>query len=353
MAHFLNGRSSGIIERMNRQKLGMIQILSLGFESVVRALWLLVIPVVLDLFFWLGPQLSVRTLFDRLVLTLARQDVSTPELRQILLEGRSSLTVVGKSLNLFALLATNFMGLRVLPVPSLKGFEPPLAAVPGAAPVAVSNVPVLPVDNVLLAVLLAIVLLVIGLLVGSLYLTLIADRVRLAGAPARPLPLRVLMIWLRIVVFVVALALFYLVAAVPFSIVVAIGMAINISLGLVLVVGGWLLSFWLLLYLWFTVYAMVIDGVGILRAMWYSANVVQRNLLSTFLLILLSNLIASGMVVLWQIFEGSWYGDLLAIAGNAFIGSGLVAAAFVFYQDRLRAWREGAAAGKLTAARRA
>jgi hypothetical protein len=186
-----------------------------------------------------------------------------------------------------------------------------------------------------------------------LYLTLIADRVRLAVRPARRLPLRVLLLWLRLLAFVALLALFYLTAAVPFFLVLGIATLINVGLGVVVLIGGWLLSFWLLLYLWFAAYAMIIDGVGILRAIWYSVNVVQRNLLATFGLILLSNLIASGMFVLWQAFEGSWYGDLLAIAGNAFIGSGLVAAAFVFYQDRLRAWQDSAAQNKLTAARRA
>jgi len=334
---------------MNKPKLGLIQILSLGFESVVRALWVLVIPIALDLFFWLGPRLSIRTLFDRLVLAMARQDLPVAEFQQLLSDERAFLSEVGNNLNLFALLATDFMGLRVLPVPSLKGFELMLPESAGAAQVNA----VLPVDNVVVAVFLALFLLVVGLFIGALYLSLIANRVRLAAVPARSLPLRVLLLWLRLLAFVALLALFYLTAAVPFLIVVGIAMLINVGLGAVLLFGGWLLSFWLLLYLWFAAYAMIIDGVGILRAIWYSANVVQRNLLATFGLILLSNLIASGMFVLWQFFEGSWYGDLIAIVGNAFIGSGLVAAAFVFYQDRLRAWQESAAQSKLTAPRRA
>jgi len=33
-------------------------------------------------------------------------------------------------------------------------------------------------------------------------------------------------------------------------------------------------------------------------------------------------------------------GMLLAILGNAYIGSGLTAAAFIFYRDRVAVWRE-------------
>ena len=339
---------------MNKPKLGIIQILSLGYESVVRAAWVLLIPVLLDIFFWLGPRLSVRTLFERLVVLMARNGPPGQEFQQNFSDVRTFLSELGSSLNLFALLATDFMGFRFLPVPSLKGFELATSVPAGAATPFTAQVnAVLPVDNLVVAVLLALILLVLGLLIGALYLTLIADRVRLAVRPVRSLPLRVLLLWLRLLAFVALLSLFFLIAGVPFFFVVGIGMVINAGLGVVLLVGGWLLSFWLLLYLWFAAYAMIIDGVGILRAIWYSANVVQRNLLATFGLILLSNLIASGMIVLWQLFEGSWYGDLIAIVGNAFIGSGLVAAAFVFYQDRLRAWQESAAPSKLPSPRRA
>ena len=338
---------------MTTQKLGIIQILSLGFESVVRALWVLAIPIVLDLFFWLGPRLSLRTMFDALVVAMARASLQSPELQQSFAGTRDVITALGRSLNLFALLATDFLGLRVLPVPSLKGFELTLPAVATGTAVNLTDPRVVPVDNIVVALLLTMFLLALGLLIGALYLTLIADRVRLGGAPARPLPLRVILVWLRLIFFVALVAAIYLIAGLPFSIVLLIVGTINTGLGVVVLAAGWLFSFWLLLYLWFAAYAMIIDGVGILRAIWYSANVVQRNLLSTFALILLSNLIAAGMFVLWQTFEGSWYGDLLAIAGNAFIGSGLVAAAFVFYQDRLRAWQESAAQSKLTAVRRA
>jgi hypothetical protein len=334
---------------MNKPKLGIIQVLSLGYESVLRAVWVLLIPVLLDLFFWLGPRLSVSTLFERLLLAMVRNGPPDPEFQQNLADVQAFLSDVGNRLNLFALLATDFMGLHFLPVPSLKGFELTPAATAGAAP---PNT-LLSLDNGFVAFALALPLLALGLLIGAAYLTLIADRVRLAGVPARPLPQRVLLHWLRLLAFIAILALFYLMAGVPFFIAFGIASLINVALGLVVLVVAWMLSFWLLLYLWFAAYAMIIDGVGVARAIWNSINVVQRNLLGTFGLILLTNLIGSGMFVIWQLFEGSWYGDLLAIAGNAFIGSGLVAAAFVFYQDRLRAWQESAAQSKLTMARRA
>jgi hypothetical protein len=334
---------------MNKPKLGIIQVLSLGYESVLRAAWVLLIPVVLDLFFWLGPHLSVRMLVERLLAAIARNGPPSPEFQQNLADVQAFLSEVGSSLNLFALLATDFMGLHFLPVPSLKGFELTPVATPGAAP---AN-PLLSLDDLVVAFVIALLLLALGLLIGAVYLNLIADRVRLATTPARPLLQRVLVHWLRLLAFVALLGLFYLIAGVPFLIAFGFASLIDVALGIVVLIVGWLLSFWLLLYLWFAAYAMIIDGVGVARAVWNSANVVQRNLLATFGLILLSNLIGSGMVVIWQLLEGSWYGDLLAIGGNAFIGSGLVAAAFVFYQDRLRAWQESAAQSKLSAPHRA
>jgi hypothetical protein len=320
---------------MNTPKIGVIQALGIGYESVVRALWVVLIPIGLDLFFWLGPRLSIRTLFDRAIAFMASAGPPGPDFQQNLDDVRGLLSDVSSSLNLFSLLATDFMGIRVLPVPSLKAFELPGESAYAAPAGAVS---IIPLDSPLLVAGLALLLLAVGLLMGVAYLSLIADRVRSIRGQTQPLPKRVLLTWVRLLLFVLAISLFYGVLSVPFLIAFGMASLVHIALGMLVLIAGWTISFWILLYLWFVAYAIVMDDVGVFRAAWNSANVVQRNLLSTFGFIVLTNLIVSGMVVIWQSFEGSALGTFVAIVGNAFIGSGLVAAAFVFYQDRLRAW---------------
>lgn len=350
MRHFVFRSPSGIIEQMNRSKIGVIQALGLGFELVTRALWVILIPIALDFYFWLGPRLSVYPLFEGLIRSMANTGALAPEFQQNLDEVRLYLSEVGSSLNLFSLLATDFWGLRLLPIPTLKAFE--LPDVGDGSVIQASGSPLIPIDNVLAALLSALVLLAMGLLIGALYLTLIADRVRANEATLGPLPQRVLTYWLRLMLYVGSLLTFFALMSIPFMIVLGIASLIHYGLALLVMLSGWIASFWLLIYLLFVSYAIVIGNDNVLRALWNSTNVVQRNLLSTFSLVLLSNLIVMGMLTIWQRAEVSWLGNVIAIVANAFIGSGLVAAMFVFYQNRLQVWKEQGAGRQVQAAGR-
>ncbi len=330
---------------MNRPKLGVVSALGLGFESVVRALWVLLVPLALDFFFWLGPRLSIHTLFERLIVAMGETTLPADS-QQNWDEVRRFLSDVGNNLNLFSLLATDFAGLRLLPIPSLKAFELPDSSDQVLTQVGQVNLIVL--ENTGIVLLVGAALLALGLLFGAFFLTLIADRVRAAGGGQEPLLRRVLSNWLRLIVFVAMLFAFYFVVGIPFMLAVTVMWLINEGLGLLLVLLGWMATFWLFFLLTFAIYAIVLDGDGVLRAIWHSANVVRRNLLSTFGFILLSNLIVAGTALIWQSAEASAPGSVFAIVGNAFVGSGLVAATFFFYQDRYQAWRE--ARGSLRAA---
>ena len=334
---------------MNRPKMGVVNALGLGFEAVLRALWVLLLPLALDVFFWLGPHSSIHTLFERLIVVMG-QTTLPEDSQQNWDEVRRFLSDVGNNFNLFGLLATDFAGLRLLPIPSLKAFELPESGEQVLAQVGQANLIVLESASQALGV--AMLLLLLGMLIGALFLTLIADRVRPVRPDVRSLPRRVLSSWLRMLLFVALLFGIYLVLGVPFLLVMTLVWLVNEALGLLLVLLGWTATFWLLFFLTFVTYAIVLDYEGVLQAAWHSANVVRRNLLSTFWLLLVSNLIVAGTAIIWQNFESSAPGNVLAIVGNAFIGSGLVAATFFFYQDRYQAWRESSGRAGATGAAR-
>ncbi len=318
---------------MNRPKLGVISAIGLGYEAVVRALWVLLIPVALDFYFWQGPHLSIRPVFERLIAAMSPTAALGPSFQQNFEEVRQLLQAVSVHFNLFSLLATDLFGLRFLPVPSLKAFELPAPEAPASAP------SIITLDNTFFIITLSMILLAAGLLIGVIYLTQIADRTRVAPETLRPWPQRVVVYWVRLLLFVGLLAGAYFIAGIPFFMLLGLATLIHIALASLVMLLGWTVSFWTLLYLWFVVYAIVMADAGVLRSIWISANIVQRNLLSTFGFILLSYLIGAGMLVIWQQLEQIPFGSVMSIIGNAFIGSGLIAATFVFYQDRYRAWR--------------
>jgi len=317
--------------------MGVIDALGLGFELVLRSLWVLVIPVALDLFFWLGPRLSVRPLFERLVRFWAANAADLSSLPASVEDIQQSLSRIGASFNLFGLLATDFMGVRFLPLPVIKSFVPADADAPGTA--MIGNPATYTLDSPAAVLLLAGVLLAAGLLIGAFYLTMVADRVRPAGVARHSFVRRALTAWF----WYLCLGLLVAAAYMAVSMAASIMLLISAALTPLLLVGAWLAGIWVFLYTWFVVYAIVLGEAGLLRALWWSVNVVRRNFNAALMFILLNTLIMWGLSILWGWLEESALGSIAAIAGNAFIGSGLAAAALIFLQDRLILWQESAA----------
>jgi hypothetical protein len=97
---------------------------------------------------------------------------------------------------------------------------------------------------------------------------------------------------------------------------------------------------WVSFYGVFIVAALAVNGVSIWRAIWNSFNVVLRNYWPTLGLFILINLIGGGLTILWQqLSTGSWL-TFVGIVGNAYVGTGLVTASFLFYRDRYTRWQE-------------
>jgi hypothetical protein len=101
----------------------------------------------------------------------------------------------------------------------------------------------------------------------------------------------------------------------------------------------WLsMAVWVLIYLAFTVHGVILRGERLLRAMWESVKLVQWTLYPTLGLFTAATVLRLGLGVLFNLpGPGSWL-ELAGIAGNAFLNTGLVAATFVYYQDRYRQW---------------
>jgi hypothetical protein len=92
---------------------------------------------------------------------------------------------------------------------------------------------------------------------------------------------------------------------------------------------------WLLFTAWFSFDAVIMSGVGPIRALLTSLFIVQRSFWSAIGLYLIGSLILAGLNVIWQMLSASSVGLILAMAGSAYISCGLAAAHMIFYRDRL------------------
>jgi len=316
----------------DRPKLpGVIDTLGSGYRILNRHLYLLLLPILLDLFYWLGPRLSIDPVARRALQfvddlaatsTTAAAGSQTAQSWDMV---RSVLDAMGKSFNMFSLLSTP------LSIPTL------LSSQDLQTPAWVGGMPAFTAAQPGQAFWLAILLLVVGVVLGSIYMGLVVQVVRDGllhlGPLARQAPLNAgryigLMLLLLVILFFVG---------VPLALFVGLMGLLVPLLGSVLVVVVWAVLLWLYLGLFFTVSALFFSGVGPLRAMFYSITVVRLSTSSAMGIFVVIVLISLGIPYVWSAIGSSDLATLVGIVGNGYIGTGLTVAATVFYRDRIAA----------------
>jgi hypothetical protein len=80
--------------------------------------------------------------------------------------------------------------------------------------------------------------------------------------------------------------------------------------------------------------AIFVDDARPIAAIGLSLRVLKRSFWSSLGLLVLSATILMGFPVVWRVFMGHPLGMVVAIVGNAYVGTGLAAATMVFYRDR-------------------
>ncbi|MCL4394829.1 MAG: hypothetical protein M1482_08540 [Chloroflexi bacterium] len=308
------------MDNIEKKPLGVIDALASGFELVARRPWVLLVPVGFNLFLWLGPQVNAKPIFDQALGLLnaaaAYSPTLSPEATQGYAVSRDMLQTMGQEFNVL-----NFIAVFALGVPALVGL--------GAGPVkpwfVIGDLGSLTIALVASAF--------IGIFVASVYLEIIARAVRRDGQPRSFAP-RVLKSYLSTGLFV-GLALVCIVVLVsPFMIGAALVSVLSQGLASFIVILGIMLVLWAILYLAFALPAVFVSGSNPVQAAWNSVTVFRYNSWSAMGLVFLIFLIQSGFSLIWQQLPRGTLVDTFNVLANAFLGSGLVAAAMLFYHDR-------------------
>src|SRR5919109_3640683 len=295
---------------------GVIETLTAGYETINRRLWLLLIPIGLDLLFWVGPKLSIVWLGGYLPLS----DVGT--------EQRSA---VADSLAYF-----NLAFVLALYVPTVLG-KPPFAPVGAELSVAGARsvYQVLPPG-----LLLALALLVpAALLIAACYLGGIGQLVRTeAAAPAVPRGAAWLRSaprhWWRIVVLHAAAVVAIVLLAVPWTLALLAGVRLSGEAAGLLIVLTQVALLWAAVYFFFALDAVILTDLHPVRAALSSVHLVRDQFWPALGLIGLTLLIGTGLPIVWRALAGQPLGLVASIVGNAYVGTGLAAASMLFYRDR-------------------
>ena len=310
---------------------GIISSLVTGFETINARLELILLPLALDLFLWLGPHLSVSRLVPQVesaLQTLLSPALADPATQRNLDLIRSLVEDYGKTFNIFSILSTAPLGL-----PSMMAGRSPVAT-PAGNPIFWY------VDNIPLYLLLVGAFCLGGLYLAALFFGGIAQQVR-DKRLSWPLLLRqVWGDWARLTALgVLGLAVMLFLGA-PILLITGIVSLFSPLLGGLIWVGGLTIILWVLFYAGFALHGMLLQRRGLLAALWDSARLVQFNLpyaAGLFVLVVLVNI---GLALVWNIPRDDSWLLLLGVGGHALISTALVASTFVFYQDRYRWWVE-------------
>jgi hypothetical protein len=332
--------------------LSIINSLSSGFDAITKRLWLIFIPVLLDIYLWMGPRLSIYQLVKRALSLVTLPTSVGPEELSALMETRGLLEQVSQTFNAFSFLIIRKLGMPSLISPNtwletlgitlnisrLVTFQAPEASFLSRP------LPIIEVRSESVFLGLYLLLTLVGMLIGCSYLGLIAQEVRDDRVNVAHVLRRVWIWWTRVVMIALLIFVGLLVLGVPLLAIVALISLLSENLAQLIssfvIVSSLWVGIWLYIYLFFFVNALILNDAGILQALWNSFNVVRRSFWSTIGLMLLIGLIGAGFSIIWRMLSTSSWGTLLAIVGNAYIGSGLVATSFAFYRDRYVAWQE-------------
>ncbi|MCL4487219.1 MAG: hypothetical protein M1132_09130 [Chloroflexi bacterium] len=312
------------MEKIEKKPLGVIDALSGGFERVVRRPWILLIPVALDLFLWLGPQLSAQPVFQQLASFVSAASVqgAPPEALQNVEALKSALQTAGEQFNVFSLLALFAIGM-----PTLMGLGTPPADF-------LSRTAVYPIRDGL--VLLGWVGLfgLVGLFLATVYLQILAGTVKSDAPKQQSFAPRLARSYLNILALIIFGIVGALALMVPFAIGATLVSFVNEGLGSFFIVVGSFVLLWAALYLAFAIPAIFVGGASVFEAIANSISVFRYNFWSALALVFLIYLLQMGFSVIWDQFLNTTWGVLIDVIANAFLGTALVAAEMLFYDDR-------------------
>jgi len=313
---------------------GIVDTLSQGYLIVNRRLWVLFLPVILDLFLAFGPGVSATPLVESALGFMDQAALQTPEER----EGPYSRDELKEALGgpkeaLAKFRDANLLGIVAWQLPSL------ISATSAAPLPAVGDRALLQVENGWVFAGSGLVLAALSLLGASFYLAAIAEPLRgdsLGIDSARGLLRPALQGWLKMM----------LLYGMLLGLSLPLGGVMLLALGLVGLLGSAAVSFasgaalamlmTVAFYLFFVDDAIFVLGASPWRAVWYSAELVWRNFWSAVGFILLVNLILVGTPLAWRLVMEYPVGAVGAIAGHAYIASGLVAAGMLFLKQRVK-----------------
>ena len=310
--------------RDKRPALGVIEALSAGLEGVLRHPWLLLIPLALDLFLWVGPRLEAPALYQQFEPTLRQMavEMSSSTARLAVQDLSTLLQDFLAHYNLFSALSVSLVGVPVINA-GVHVF-PPGGAMPWSWLLS-------DFDAYLLAI---VALSVAGLFLSALFWTLLSGYVRGERFVVASWLQASWRMWKPLLLLLLCLIAIVLMSIFPLLMVMFTFAAISPGLASLVPLLAMAMLSWLIFVSMFTPHGLALYRISLGQAIRISTLVVRYNFSPTVWLVVLALSISMGMGLIWDgiPFDSLW--RVVAMAGSAVIGTGLVLASLLYYQNR-------------------
>ena len=295
--------------------------LKTGLDLTTKHVWLILLPVLLDGFFWLGPRLSIRPVVESFMTLMVEQAAAPEQSASMIEQYKEFQELYAGAVNLFSSLNLPLIG-----VPTLMS-----GAIPAQTPIPTTTIEL---DNVGLILLLVGLFSVAGLLLSIVYYSLVAQAVHEEGVHIswlwRKLPHQTMSLALMLMVIGLVGGIFF----VPFFCLSLFASYFNITFAFLLAFVGMMPGMTLVLYSFFSPHGVLFYDRPPLSAIRESIALVRAHQSTTVSLFVLLYLLSYGMTWLWRLADdGSWL-TLVSIVGHGFVSTALAAATFIFYRDR-------------------
>lgn len=301
---------------------GIFGSLRAGFDIVTNRVALILIPLGLDLFLWLGPRLSVDGLLSPFFVYMfdqIQQNVTGTDL-EIVLQRQTVVMEWLQDFNLLNLLSKAQwfpVGISSLSAQSL----------PVANPLGLENVVSISSIWVLLGA--AIVLIPLGWIGGGVFFRQVSVSVQSEGEAGIGL-LRSIVQTVFLSVLCVAL---FMVILIPLSFGIGLLALVNSAVANIAVLIVAFFSFWLIVPLFFTPHGIFIRKQNALHSIFSSLRMIRFSLPTSGMFVLSVFILSRGLDILWGAPKSESWLALVGFAGHAFITSAMLAASFVYYRD--------------------
>lgn len=296
---------------------GVWRTIAAGFDLTTKHLWLLILPVLVDAFLWLGPRLSSRPILEQMVGILP-QDESLADITAQLLE-------LAPRTNLFTSLSVPFIGIPVFMI----------GATPENTPLPVQ---VTEIFDPLAWLGLFFLVMLVGVLITAVYFNLIAQTIRIQdGQPTLVISKfigRVTTTWLKLLGLGIVIAIAAFIIYIPLLFIAFVAALISQLLATMVLLIGPVLILWILIFTYFVPHDLSLFGRPLHLAVLTSIQLVRlyfSSMLGLLVVILLIRNFLGSLLLLAD--DGSWL-TAVGILGHAFIMTSLTTATFIFFRDR-------------------